>query len=274
MELPSLTLAHPSGARAEVYLQGAHVARWTDAAGEDLLFLSRESRFESGVPIRGGVPVVFPQFADRGPLPKHGFARTTPWEVVEEGTDAEGAAFALLRLTDTPSTRELWPRPFRVELRVSLDAALTLELRVVNPGEESMEFTCALHTYLRVGDVRRAAVEGLRGVTYVDKVYNGAARVEEREEVAIRGEVDRIYRHAPDRLGVRDPARGRRLVVAQEGFADTVVWNPGEALARRLPDLGDEEYREMLCVEAANAATPVRLEPGAEWRGVQRLRPE
>jgi glucose-6-phosphate 1-epimerase len=268
MELPSLTLAHPSGARAEIYLQGAHVARWTDPAGEDLLFLSRESRFAPGVAIRGGVPVIFPQFADRGPLPKHGFARTAPWEVVEEGT-----VFALLRLVDTPETRALWPHPFRAELRVALDAALTLELRVANPGEAPAEFTCALHTYLRVGHVHRAAVEGLRGVAYLDKVVDGAERVEEREEVTVRGEVDRVYRDAPDRLVVRDGARGRTLVVEKEGFADTVVWNPGPEGARKLPDLGSEEYREMLCVEAAHAATPVRLEPGGEWRGVQRLRP-
>ena len=274
MDLPSLTLAHPSGARAQVYLQGAHVARWTDPTGEEILFLSRETRREPGVALRGGIPVVFPQFADQGPLPKHGFARTAVWERVEEGTEAGGAAFVLLRLTGTEAMRALWPHPFRAELRVSLDQALTVALRVVNTGSGTMAFTCALHSYLRVGDVREAAVEGLRGVRYLDKVRGGEEAVEERERVTVAGEVDRVYAGAPDRLVVRDGARGRALVMEKEGFADVVVWNPWAEGARALPDLADEEYREMLCVEPANALTPVHLAPGEEWTGVQRLRRE
>jgi len=267
---PRIVLAHASGARAEVYPRGAHVARWTDAAGDDLLFLSTRTRFAPGVALRGGIPVVFPQFADRGPLPKHGFARTAPWERVEEGTDADGAAFARLRLVDSEATRALWPHPFRAELRVSLSDTLAVALRVTNTGPEPLSFTCALHTYLRVDDVRRAAVEGLRGVRYLDKVRGGEWTVETRDAVAVEGEVDRVYAGAPSRLVVRDGAR--TVVVETEGFADAVVWNPWAEGARSLPDLADEEYLRMLCVEPASVETPVHLPPGGGWTGVQRLR--
>lgn len=273
--LPRIDLAHPSGARAGVYLQGAHVARWTDAAGGDLLFVSERSAFAAGTPIRGGIPVVFPQFADQGPLPKHGFARTARWERVDAGTAPDGAAFALLRLGDDRATRALWPHPFLAELRVAV-GAVTLEvaLRVANTGDGTMAFTCALHTYLRVGDVRRTAVEGLAGVRYLDKVEAGAERTEERETVTIGGETDRVYLAAPDRLRIHDGESGRTVVVEKRGFRDAVVWNPWEELARGLPDLGDDEYLRMLCVEPANAAEPVRLAPGEEWTGTQRLRVE
>ncbi|HEX7242360.1 MAG TPA: D-hexose-6-phosphate mutarotase [Longimicrobiaceae bacterium] len=270
-DLPTLDLAHSSGARARVHLQGAHVSSWTDAAGEELLFVSSRSRFEPGAPIRGGVPVIFPQFADQGPLPKHGFARTAAWELAEQGTDPDGSAFALLRLADTDETRALWPHPFRAELRVTLDGALTLALRVANTGDGTFAFTCALHTYFRVGDVREAAVEGLRGVRYLDKVEAGAERTEERDAVTVAGEVDRVYVGAPDRLLVRDGARARAVVLEKEGFADAVVWNPWTELARELPDMADDEYLEMLCVEAAVAVEPVHLAPGEEWTGTQRL---
>lgn len=268
-------LAHPSGARAAVYLQGAHVAGWTDPSGAELLFVSERSRYEPGAAIRGGVPVIFPQFADQGPLPKHGFARTAAWEHAGSGADADGAAWALLRLADTEATRALWPHAFRAELRVALDAdSLSLALRVANTGDGVMAFTCALHTYFRVDDVRRAAVEGLRGVRYLDKLRAGGAFTEERDAVDVAGEVDRVYVAAPDRLRVRGAAGGRAVVVEKQGFRDAVVWNPWEEGARGLPDMADDEYLRMLCVEPANAAEPVHLAPGEEWTGTQRLRVE
>jgi glucose-6-phosphate 1-epimerase len=273
-DFPRIDLAHASGARAAVYLHGAHVASWTGPDGEERLWLSERTRWERGAAIRGGVPVVFPQFADQGPLPKHGFARTRAWEPVESGTDPQGAAFALLRLEDDADTRALWPHPFRAELRVTLAEALTVSLHVVNTGGGTMAFTCALHTYLRVGDVRRTAVEGLRGVRYRDKVEGGAVRTESGEAVTFAGETDRVYLDAPDRLRVRDGARGGAVGVEKRGFRDAVVWNPWAALARDLPDVPDDGYLRMLCVEPAAAAEPVRLAPGETWTGTQTLRAE
>ncbi|HEV2147662.1 MAG TPA: D-hexose-6-phosphate mutarotase [Longimicrobiaceae bacterium] len=271
---PRIDLAYPGGARAAVYLHGAHVASWTDAAGEERLWLSERTRWEPDAAIRGGIPVIFPQFADQGPLPKHGFARTAEWEPVETGTGPDGAAFALLRLEDDAHTRALWPHPFRAELRVALADALTVSLRVANTGEGTMAFTCALHTYFRVGDVRRAAVEGLRGVRYLDKTEAGAERTEARDAVVVAGETDRVYLDAPDRLRVRDAARGSTVVLEKRGFRDAVVWNPWEELARSLPDMADDAYLRLLCVEGANAAEPVHLAPGEEWTGTQLLRVE
>ncbi|MEW5928557.1 MAG: D-hexose-6-phosphate mutarotase [Gemmatimonadota bacterium] len=274
-DFPRIDLAHPSGARAAVYLQGAHVAGWTDPSGAELLFVGERSRYEPGAAIRGGVPVIFPQFADQGPLPKHGFARTAAWEHAGSGTDADGAAWALLRLADTEATRALWPHAFRAELRVALDAgSLAGAQRGANTGDGVMAFTCALHTYFRVDDVRRAAVEGLRGVRYLDKLRAGGAFTEAREAVDFAGETDRVYVAAPDRLRVRGAAGGRAVVVEKRGFRDAVVWNPWEEGARGLPDMADDEYLRMLCVEPANAAEPVHLAPGEEWTGSQRLRVE
>jgi D-hexose-6-phosphate mutarotase len=52
-------------ARAEVYLQGAHVTAYAPRGGAPVLFLSRASRFERGAPIRGGIPIVFRGSAGR-----------------------------------------------------------------------------------------------------------------------------------------------------------------------------------------------------------------
>ena len=70
---------------------------------------------------------------------------------------------------------------------------------------------------------------------------------------------------------MHDPQNGRDFVLRASGFADTVVWNPWAVATAALPDMEDEEYLEMLCVEVAQVGTPVRLEAGAGWTGSQRI---
>ncbi len=50
-----------------------------------------------------------------------------------------------------------------------------------------------------------------------------------------------------------------------------MVWNPWDKKAKAIPDFGDDEYKQMLCVEAACVEMPITLRPGEEWRGRQEL---
>ena len=266
--LARAALTHPRGGRAEVYLHGAHATRWTTASGDEVLYLSPRARFGPRASIRGGVPVVFPQFADTGPLPKHGFARTREWEAVEIDASADHACLTL-RLSDSPETRALWDHAFRATLAVALSEQLTITLSVENTGEEAIELTCALHSYLSVGDVRRASVEGLDGVRYRDKVSGGDAV--QRGAVEFRGEVDRVYCDPPGELRLRDEAAGRTVIVRTSGFTDAVVWNPWTDIAAAMDDLGADQFPRFVCIEPACVCTPVRLEPGEQWEGTQIL---
>lgn len=261
--LPRVVLSSPGGGRAEVYLHGAHVARWTPPSGRDVLFISPRSRWAAGEAIRGGVPVIFPQFAEQGPLPRHGFARAMAWTLAESS-----ATHAVLVLEDTPETRKLWDHAFRAELRVEIGDALSMALAVENTGDRVFDFTCALHTYFRVADIARAEVRGLDAVRFHDKV-TGERHVQFGDRLRFAGETDRIYVHAPHELRVRDLAEERAVVIRKHGFPDAVVWNPGAAKAREISDLGEDAYRRFVCVEAACAAEPVRLQPGGRWEGGQ-----
>jgi glucose-6-phosphate 1-epimerase len=262
-----IRLVHPSGAKAEVYRYGAHVTSWVPAGGTEALFLSRASRFGPGTAIRGGVPVIFPQFAEQGPLPKHGLARKEVWDAADV-SDAR----AVFRLRSSLFTRAIWPHVFAAELAVELEErGLSLRLSIRNPGDEPFSFTGALHTYVRVADVARASVSGLQGVTYRDKLQGDATFVQDEEPLCIPPEIDRVYVDAPSPLRVRDEAGGRTIVVRAEGFPDAVVWNPGAKKAASFPDMEAGEEREMLCVEAAAAADPVVLAPGGTWTGAQVL---
>lgn len=269
----SVRLEHPAGGLAEVYLQGAQVGTWTRPDGEGVLFVSRERRLEPGVPLRGGIPVIFPQFARLGPLPQHAFVRTLPWDLVEQGIDGTGAARALLRRVDDAGTRAVWPHRFALELAIVLDDALTTTLRVSNPDDRPFAFRPCLHTYLRVGDVREVRVHGLAGARYpVDPTQPTEWRVEGEGPLGFGGEFDRVYVGAPAQIGVEDRSLGRWIVVEKRGFEDAVVWSPGPEWAREAPDLAEDEVRGMLCVEPASIHPPVHLEPGGSWMGVQRVR--
>ncbi len=268
--LQRLLLDAGDGARAEIYQHGAHLTSWISAGGVERLYLSRKALFRPGAAIRGGVPVIFPQFAGEGPLPKHGFARGLPWQLVAAAQPGQGAANASFRLGDSDATRAIWPHAFRAELRVSIGGAvLETRLSVENTGKSEISFTVALHTYIRVADIGEVRLRGLNGLRYRDTAQGGAASVGQAHELRIEGEVDRIYFDAPARLELVD-ALGR-LRIESIGFADAVVWNPGAGRAAALGDLDAEGYRRFLCVEAANIGIPVRLAPGAVWNGIQRL---
>jgi glucose-6-phosphate 1-epimerase len=266
--LPAIAWASRDGARAVATLQGAHLVSWTTPGRGDALFLSEASAFAAGRAIRGGIPVIFPQFADRGPMAQHGFARTQAWRFVS-AQEAGTRASATFALESSPATLALWPHAFRLELVATIGGpVLDVRLNVMNPGRQAFAFTAALHTYLRMTDATAARVQGLRGLRYLTR-GEAAAALEARELVTMDEAIDRIYFAPPRALRIEDGARFVRL--EQGGFTDTVVWNPGREKAGAMADMAAGSFLQMLCVEAAAIEPPVVLEAGHEWTGSQAI---
>jgi glucose-6-phosphate 1-epimerase len=271
--LPAVRLCAADGSTATVTLHGAHVVSWKSPQGVEQLYLSPNTRYEGGQAIRGGVPVVFPQFNTRGVLPRHGFARTTRWTVVEEAPDTAGAEICsvTLALASHKVIKALWPYAFACTLTVALqDGALVLTLGVRNVGSESFSFQAALHTYLAVGAIDSVRLSGLDGSRFEDCTEAGANAVKAHAAWRAHEAVDRIYFDAPSPLQLQS-ALGT-LAIAQSGFCDTVVWNPGGFGANPPPDLPQDGYKHFLCVEAARIGTPVLLDAGQAWSGSQTLK--
>jgi len=269
----ALSLTAPDGASVALSLNGGQLLSWKPAGAPEQLYLSPRSEFVPGKAIRGGVPVCFPQFAERGPLPKHGFARTLPWELVtqEKGKDD---ALIVLRLRDSEATRALWPHAFELELSVRVGGrTLDIELACENTGEAPLQFTAALHTYLRVADLDAVSVEGLSGLRYFDSIKQAEAL--QRMDLLLTGEkgvldLDRIYFGVKERPLLVAEDR-RQVVVKHQGFDDAVVWNPGPDRCAKFADMPPEGWSEMLCVEAATIRHPVELPAGEAWVGRQSL---
>jgi len=265
---PVLTLRAEDGAAATIHRHGAHVSSWCPTDGDERLYLSAKSGFEGAAAIRGGVPIIFPQFAAEGPLPRHGFARTSTWSLGGVCRSADGEAEMDLVLRDSPDTRVIWDAAFMAVVSVAVfGQQLAITLAVENVGDAPFSFTAALHTYFRVRDVAGAEIVGLRGARYRGEdrslVEDSAARLR------IDGFLDRVYVGAPSHLELHE--NGRRMLIDAEGFPDAVVWNPGPERAATLADLDPGGERQFVCIEAAVVQEPVTLGPRRRWTGTQTL---
>lgn len=268
--LPAIRLALPGGDSVLVALQGAQVLSWI-AGGEEQLFLSPLAAHDGSTPIRGGIPLCFPQFNQRGPLVKHGFARTLAWQGRAEDAQVEANGLRLaLRLEDSAATRAVWPQAFAAELRVLLEpGVLTVELAVHNPGDAPLAFTAALHSYLRLDDVTDTALSGFDGLQYWDAVAD--THPQQQGALAFGAEIDRVYPRPAQAMRVHSAGQERLRITQDIAWADTVVWNPGPQLCARLADMPADAWRHMLCVEAAAIDAPVVLAAQGRWQAAQRL---
>lgn len=267
--LPAVRLCAADGAAATITLHGAHVVSWKSAAGVEQLYLSPNTRFESGQAIRGGVPVVFPQFNTRGVLPRHGFARTCRWAMMEDA--AEDACSVTLALQSHKVIKALWPYAFGCTLTVALQAdRLVMTLTVTNNGAESLLFQAALHTYLAIGSIDSVKLSGLDGCDFEDCTAAGGNAITRHSALVPYEAIDRIYFDAPQSLQLHSALGQTEL--QQSGFSDVVVWNPGGAAAACPPDLPKDGFRQFLCVEAARIGKPVELGAAEVWSGTQSIR--
>jgi glucose-6-phosphate 1-epimerase len=255
-QLPALCLATPGGAQAIITLYGAHLVSWQGTDGRERIFCSARSALDGTKAIRGGVPVIFPQFAARGTGMRHGFARVSQWRLTGSGVE-DGATYAVFSLEPqdlAPEVAAAWPHQFALALRVALrDDALSMTFEVRNTGTQAFPFAAALHTYHLVVDLAAVRIEGV-----------------EAQALSIQDKLDKVYEQVPGAIVLESGAG--RLRLEQDGFLDAVVWNPGAADTAALPDMEDDEYRRFVCIEPALLGPEV-LQPGAVWRGEYRLSP-
>lgn len=256
-------------ATASLCLQGAHLMAWQPRKQTmPAIWLSRDARLTPGKSIRGGVPVCWPWFgahASSPDFPAHGFARTSPWKVIESGIEPNGATRLTLRLEESSRAREWWPHDATLELTVIAGDILRMELSTTNTGNRDLTVSEALHTYFQISDIGSVRINGLDGCSYWNKVGGSTL---ERQEASIQftGETDRVYINTVEACAVEDEALKRRIRIAKSGSLSTVVWSPWVEKAARMGDLGQPEgWREMVCVESANALdNAVRIASGTK----------
>lgn len=255
--------------------QGAQVLSYQRLGEPPLLWLSDQALFNRGKSVRAGVPVCWPWFGNlqRNPLavqqqfqgsdaPAHGLVRGRDWQLL--GIDSTGDEVQLsFGLPETQGALTGWPHKVELTLEIRLGAHLAFNLTSRNLGDEKVTLSQALHSYFAVSDVRSVRVEGVKGRDYIETLADWEQRTQQTD-LAFSGETDRIYLDTPAELSIIDPAWERRIRISSSGSRSAVIWNPWTERAAQLPDMADDGWQRMLCIETANVWDDiVELAPGA-----------
>jgi glucose-6-phosphate 1-epimerase len=255
-------------ADADICLYGAHVTSFKPRNSMEILWMSPDSSFEEGTPIRGGIPVCFPWF---GPHktdpeePQHGFARLMYWDVLETATLPSGETLVRLQLCSSEETKAYWENDFCAEMKIVVGTVLNVTLNVTNTSEVPFEYTCALHSYFSLSAIENLSIEGLEGVSYFNQL-TGEKDVQKEFFLHIQEPLTRHYLGTETPVVIEDTAFNRRIKVDKSGSKVTTVWNPGEETCAKIGDLPDDAWETFVCVEATNAFDyPVQLAAGESF---------
>ena len=238
-----------SVASAKIALQGGHIFHFEHKDQGSVLYLSDTATFKKGKAIRGGVPICWPWFGAHkidSTLPNHGFARTSLWEHKVTEALSESETKVTLTLHASTETLALWPYQFSLTLDIYVGNVLRMHLTTQNLDSKPFTITSALHTYLALDNIYETEVDGLEEKHYYDKPKNTFCI--QKGSIDFTKELDRIYQNVENDIIVKDAKV--QHTVQTDGANMIVVWNPGEVLASRMPDLS--KHTKMLCVESAN----------------------
>lgn len=255
--------------------QGAQVLSYQRIGEPPVLWLSEQAIFKQGKSVRAGVPVCWPWFGNlkRNPetvqalyhgeeAPAHGLVRGRDWQLL--GIANEGTAVRVdFSLPDTQGDLPGWPHTVELTLSIVMAEQLRITLTSYNLDNVPVTLSQALHSYFAVSDVREVQVEGVEGLGYIETLANWEQRTQ-AGTLGFAGETDRIYLQVPEQLSIVDPNWNRRTRVTSTGSRSAVIWNPWIERAAELPDMADDGWQRMLCIETANVWDDVvTLAPGA-----------
>ena len=208
---------------------------------------------------RGGVPILFPQFANVGGHKKHGWVRDIEWLLLKDQKDKNSH---LLEFSLLLNHKINWPHSARLLYNVKqLKNTLSLLLKIENTGSTSFSFTGGLHPYFYVPSVLNCYVEGLNSISFSDKLK---ATYSDDILKFTTTEFERLYHgNKPVKLSYDNVV----LELHQKGFDEWMFWNPGQTLAKSIPDLPNNDWKKFISIEPVIASRPKLLEPGATFDG-------
>ena len=185
-----------SQTRVEIHLFGATITSWKTSNGQERLFVSSQAIMDGSKAIRGGIPVVFPQFGQPDTkLAQHGFARSSLWALKDGSVIiTEESITVVLTLCDTEVTRAVWPHRFNLDYTITLTKSnLTCSLAANNTDIAAWECHTLLHTYFAITTIKDVRVSGFQNRNYQNKVKNGQIESEGSTMAIVDCEVDKVF---------------------------------------------------------------------------------
>lgn len=213
---------------------------------------------------RAGIPVIFPQFAEKGPLKKHGFVRNLNWELLSHEKDSHATRLhycLVINSGDDPS----WPYSARLDLKfVFQPDQLFVEMMVCNTGNDEFDWAGGLHPYFSVGNILECKVEGFENCLS-DNKYDPLQAMYKDKLVTFNGDPYETLFTSEAPVQLVTP-HGLYILKAT-GFKQWMVWNPGKAGAKDIYDLPNDDWSKFICIEPLIVSPTNKLNAGEKFMG-------
>lgn len=246
---------------------GAQVLSASVPSIGELFFKSCVVKSPENLP-RGGVPVLFPQFADRGALSKHGFARHSHWSSGVQ-TEASTHWYSLKSLEIQADDFSAWQHSAKLVLETHFgQSSFRQDLTVTNTGSDSFMWSGGLHPYFLVENLQTSSLSGLDGVAYKDHYSEESDLIGESHLVWDKHPCEKLFGAAPPLLLSRG---SKELRISTTGFDQWMIWNPGKSGASELADMEDGDWQRFVCIEPVCVDKPVMLMPEATFSGSMKI---
>lgn len=264
-----ISLSNEKGDLVIINEYGATITSWI-VDDKEKLYCSPTANMDGSTPIRGGIPLVFPQFGNYGSICeiKHGFARSQLFKIEKNDTKNE----VIMVLEDCQQTKIFWNYEFRLEYKIILNesGSLVTNVMVKNVGLKEFRFNFLFHTYFLVSDLNDVKILSLKGCKYFKGIDRSLLEMEGREKISINGEVDSVYINVPCKISA-DLGENGFVNIKTENLKDLVIWNPWKDKCSLLLDMPNDDYKKMVCIETCTLS-PITLESnGGSWSGGQEI---
>ena len=250
-DLSALVIEH-SKVNAKVSLYGGQVLSWKPSGERDVFWLSKDSAFEEGKAIRGGIPLCWPWFGshpndNENKAGNHGFARGQLWQVDNIHINEQGIEVCLSWQGENMS--DLWPFPCQLKQVLFFGHSFKQSLQMTNLSDIDAYYTGALHSYFAVSTPEYIKVTELSKASFDDKLTAQLCEPQSLENGV--GPIDRIY-HTNNCVNIVDSQWLRTIELKAKNTKQWVFWNPGAELANNMADIHNNGEQEFVCLEAAN----------------------
>jgi len=246
-------------ASAKIALTGAHIFKYKQKNSDDLLWMSKENKFDIGKALRGGIPICWPAFGMNNPqLMQHGFARNSLFTLKHINEINRGKTELNLQLTHSEQSLLVWNYKFQLNVKITISNKLEVEIQTINLDTKEFILTQALHTYFNISNIFDVTISNLDKKIYYDaldakiKVQNG--------DIKFTKEFDSVYQEINDKIILTD--KNRTIEIKSDGSSSAVIWNPWSFKASNMSIMKESDYKEFVCIESANAFLDCKtLEP-------------
>jgi glucose-6-phosphate 1-epimerase len=247
----ALVIEHPK-VSAKVSLYGGQVLSWQPCGEKEVFWLSKDSAFEKGKAIRGGIPLCWPWFGvhpndNKNIAGNHGFARGQLWQLDNVKISEQGVEICLSWQGENMS--DLWPFACQLKQVLFFGHSFKQVLQMENLSTEDAYYTGALHSYFAISSPENIKISALEQASFDDKLTGELCPPQPLENGV--GPVDRIY-HTNRVMNIVDSQWQRTIELNTTNTKQWVFWNPGVELANNMVDIHQNGEQEFVCLEAAN----------------------